>query len=357
MPGIKEVPVCSHLSLPALSQILKSVKGIITMQSKAMSSVSPKQKQGFTLIELLVVIAIIAILAAILFPVFAQAREKARSASCESNLKQQTLGILQYMQDYDDMMVIAHNCTQAPEAEYCSPSYGPPSEIDWPDAIQPYLKNWQVFRCPSAEIDPYNIWGNAPYGNPPLNYGGPNNWQVLPSYAFNIDYLNPDYQCLGQYEIPGAGPPIPPTGTTGPFGYPVSDNQIQEPAATVLLVDAKEMASSAGFYESNIVDAPASDTSAVNACGYGGWGTDSYGDTGGGLTGIPNTSTELFDPRHTGGGNVAFCDGHVKWYTPGGLAAGTNWHKGILMENVYITDLSQYLWSLNKTGNVDLNKP
>ena len=72
---------------------------------------SPK---GFTLIELLVVIAIIAILAAILFPVFAQAREKARSITCLSNMKQISLGIMQYVQDYDETMVPAHNCNVPP---------------------------------------------------------------------------------------------------------------------------------------------------------------------------------------------------------------------------------------------------
>ena len=70
-------------------------------------------RKGFTLIELLVVIAIIAILAAILFPVFAAARDKARQATCASNLKQITLGVIQYEQDYDEMypIVMSRNCT------------------------------------------------------------------------------------------------------------------------------------------------------------------------------------------------------------------------------------------------------
>jgi prepilin-type N-terminal cleavage/methylation domain-containing protein/prepilin-type processing-associated H-X9-DG protein len=94
-------------------------------------------KRGFTLIELLVVIAIIAILAAILFPVFARARENARRASCQSNLKQIGLGILQYTQDYDEMLppargVIATN-VNAP----------------WHFLVQPYVKSVQLFKCPS----------------------------------------------------------------------------------------------------------------------------------------------------------------------------------------------------------------
>ena len=93
-------------------------------------------KRGFTLIELLVVIAIIAILAAILFPVFARARENARRASCQSNLKQIALGVFQYTQDYDEKF--------PPLGIVAAPaSYG------WADAVQPYLKSTQIYQCPS----------------------------------------------------------------------------------------------------------------------------------------------------------------------------------------------------------------
>lgn len=91
------------------------------------------RKTGFTLIELLVVIAIIAILAAILFPVFAKAREKARQASCLSNVKQMGLAFLSYSQDYD---------------EYICPPYT--STYNYPVLIAPYVKNTQIFKCPSA---------------------------------------------------------------------------------------------------------------------------------------------------------------------------------------------------------------
>lgn len=97
-------------------------------------------KKGFTLIELLVVIAIIAILAAILMPVFAQAREKARSASCQSNLKQIGLAAGMYMQDYDG------NVT--PCFEY-NPWAAPWNLAWYPDLLNPYVKNSQVFACPS----------------------------------------------------------------------------------------------------------------------------------------------------------------------------------------------------------------
>jgi len=95
----------------------------------------PEMRKGFTLIELLVVIAIIAILAAILFPVFARAREKARQASCLSNLKQIGLASVMYAQDYDERFVI----------------YRYPDPYFWPDKLQPYIKNTQVMVCPSRE--------------------------------------------------------------------------------------------------------------------------------------------------------------------------------------------------------------
>jgi prepilin-type N-terminal cleavage/methylation domain-containing protein/prepilin-type processing-associated H-X9-DG protein len=94
-------------------------------------------RRGFTLIELLVVIAIIAILAAILFPVFAKAREKARQASCQSNLKQIALALLQYNNDYDETNLRRRPFSTAPQSEF------------WWTVLQPYVKNTQLFLCPS----------------------------------------------------------------------------------------------------------------------------------------------------------------------------------------------------------------
>ena len=97
-------------------------------------------KRGFTLIELLVVIAIIAILAAILFPVFARAREKARQASCQSNLKQVTLGYLMYAQDYDEWF-----------PGFLNGNTGI-LRLPWYTVIQPYVKNTQCYICPSTKF-------------------------------------------------------------------------------------------------------------------------------------------------------------------------------------------------------------
>jgi len=115
------------------------------------------RRRGFTLIELLVVIAIIAILAAILFPVFARAREKARQTSCLSNVKQIMTGVLMYAQDYDEVLPVASHWdaldNTAPSTTYTI----------WYESIYPYVANWQIFICPSQKRA--NPQGGAPgYG-------------------------------------------------------------------------------------------------------------------------------------------------------------------------------------------------
>jgi prepilin-type N-terminal cleavage/methylation domain-containing protein len=120
-----------------------------------------KRHQGFTLIELLVVIAIIAILAAILFPVFAQAREKARAATCLSNLKQVGMATRMYTQDYDEVLV---------------PSYLYNSTTTWKwwwDLLQPYVKNMDVFVCPSGfDFDTHATERGVPAQKVKFSYGG-----------------------------------------------------------------------------------------------------------------------------------------------------------------------------------------
>lgn len=158
--------------------------------------------KGFTLIELLVVIAIIAILAAILFPVFAKARENARRASCQSNQKQIGLGFMQYIQDNDET--------------YCSDRYniGSTGAAGWATMLQPYIKSRQVFKCPSdgrkagqsylmnnyfSSISAADVQspattviamdGDMNYtGTSPTDQRNINNSSVISNYGLNDDY-------------------------------------------------------------------------------------------------------------------------------------------------------------------------
>jgi len=122
---------------------------------------------GFTLIELLVVIAIIAILAAILFPVFAKAREKARAASCQSNLKQIGLAAVMYVNDYDE---------QNPRTNgYVSTATLLTRKTEWFMSIQPYASNKQIFVCPSQPTNRiYSGGTNSTGWGGGCNYG----WNV-----------------------------------------------------------------------------------------------------------------------------------------------------------------------------------
>jgi prepilin-type N-terminal cleavage/methylation domain-containing protein/prepilin-type processing-associated H-X9-DG protein len=125
-------------------------------KQKTMNNHQPTMKRAFTLIELLVVIAIIAILAAILFPVFGRARENARRSSCQSNMKQMGLVFVQYAQDYDERMVSAGMGGPTPSST---------SGITaWQVLVQPYVKNYQIYACPSnpnSKKDGVNFFGSG----------------------------------------------------------------------------------------------------------------------------------------------------------------------------------------------------
>ncbi|MEO7718839.1 MAG: DUF1559 domain-containing protein [Capsulimonas sp.] len=242
-------------------------------------------KKGFTLIELLVVIAIIAILAAILFPVFAKAREKARQISCASNMKQLALGLIQYNQDNDESM--------------------PTTNIiwggGWTGEIYPYIKSKGVYACPDDSTNPLSTEGGATPLATRVSYGL--NANVLSPY---VDNAQNGYQ--GNY-----------------FGRAGSTALAAQtaPASTVLLFELQ------GQQNVDVTD-PRETASAigVGASGTGGCGSgiDAYYCRAKYATGkidsydIPNWSGNL--GVHTDGANYAALDGHVKWLKPNSVSGG-----------------------------------
>ncbi|HEV2471818.1 MAG TPA: DUF1559 domain-containing protein, partial [Chthonomonadales bacterium] len=177
-----------------------------------------RSRRGFTLIELLVVIAIIAILAAILFPVFAQAREKARAISCLSNMKQISLGLLMYVQDYDELF---------PKSNFYDTTNYPPfgaNDYEWSSqrCIGPYIKNGQIFQCPDDSIaaNPQKFW----------SAGLPTSITPYPlSYCANAA-SNSDFSALGT-NWPTNGIGVMPNIW---YSSATADAQIPRPAGIVL---------------------------------------------------------------------------------------------------------------------------
>src|SRR5690606_24179568 len=162
------------------------------------------QRRAFTLIELLVVIAIISILASILFPVFARARENARRASCMSNMKQIALGVMQYTQDHDEMMPKLYQRIGGDTTKL----------VWWEDLVQPYVKSYQLFICPSQPT-PLAYDGGTRSG---LGSGYP--VPLLSSYATNA------------VTDPPAGAQV------GPFGNTNSSlASIEDPSGTFMNVE------------------------------------------------------------------------------------------------------------------------
>jgi len=183
-------------------------------------------RRGFTLIELLVVIAIIAILAAILFPVFAQAREKARAISCLSNTKQLGLAAMMYTEDYDETLVPAGNRYPHPKSNWEACSGGYDSWVDWEVPLDPYIKNVQIFTCPDRTQFPCT------------------------GYAMNVESSNDDYPgspsppgvwgCDVQDTPPGANsPPACQGGTTAPVSQ-VTLAAVVAPAECLFLYDSHD---------------------------------------------------------------------------------------------------------------------
>ena len=146
---------------------------LLQAQKEKMKTLLSAHRKGFTLIELLVVIAIIAILAAILFPVFSRAREKARGASCMSNMKQLALAVIQYTQDYDEKLPIGRSTNgDNPFTFVRYDGVIVRTQGYWWLTIQPYMKNLQIMICPSVGIPRGHPRSGSRTGSYGANYRG-----------------------------------------------------------------------------------------------------------------------------------------------------------------------------------------
>ena len=237
-----------------------------------------KKMSGFTLIELLVVIAIIAILAAILFPVFAKAREKARQISCASNEKQMGLAFLQYVQDSDETY---------PCGQYQASGAGGNNGEGWAGQLYPYIKAKGVLTCPD---DP---------NTPPVG-------SIAISYAMNVHLDEKSDQDPGAYSFYNPGV--------------VTLASLNAPASTVCLFEVS------GAYETGTNGVPTL-PDYHSPVGFG-WpysapfGANSYAT--GNMSAPFTTASSTVKPYHTEGSNWLACDGHVKWLRGTQVSNGEN---------------------------------
>lgn len=281
------------------------------------------QKRGFTLIELLVVIAIIAILAAILFPVFAQARAKARQATCLSNFRQQSLGVNMYQQDYDELMPLIQT----------GGTYKSPPDTEIGQIIQPYLKNLQIYDCPS---DPVNDTGRASIE---VSYPPTTQQQREFNLATKNDFgINWQYLC----------PVVVNTGSPSFLPVPTALASIGSPAQTILAVDClwdRDASGNTVGGGNAAVDPP---------CRYYSDGKDSFPVQKsypgyywyGAWAPSQPLAWNVFGgvwAWHTDFVNTAFCDGHVKSLKINALTAGCSvkdaWGGAIVDKSAYMWDL------------------
>ncbi len=258
-----------------------------------------KSSVGFTLIELLVVIAIIAILAAILFPVFASAREKARQTTCASNLKQLGLAFVQYNQDYDEVYPCGRIITP-------TQNFG----VGWAGELYPYVKATAVYACPDDSTT--------------VNATGLAAGFVTDSYAMNDDL---QHQLLLQGNAPD---PLFPTA------YNIS--KLNSPSLTVLLFEVQNVqgytgtvftpgmpvtnyalethsAAGTGGYDFNSNNLYIEGDADVDVYATGPLANDSCSAVGSsGLT-VLHCAPGFINGVHNNGSNWLCCDGHVKWTT------------------------------------------
>ena len=253
-----------------------------------------KQRRGFTLIELLVVIAIIAILAAILFPVFQKVRENARRSSCQSNEKQLALGVIQYQQDADEAFPVQ------PEPDGTN-NYG--FQMTWITAVQPYIKSYDVFKCPD---DSHTA---APGTGPVVSYvaNGVVGYDWKSGKGWTLDgVINAGYNWF--------------SGSNGPGGAdnhvtPRKLSELNFPASTIMLTERYETGAETATNAHNGAFSPY--WSVVTGADGNELGHGVPGQAAANACGPPDAGTKLVIAHsHNDRTNFAFTDGHVKTLLP-----------------------------------------
>jgi len=302
------------------------------------------KKLGFTLIELLVVIAIIAILAAILFPVFAQAKLAAKKTASLSNTKEIGLAGIMYQGDNDDYFVLAFD---SGHASATNPANGAVSTVtlNWVSPIEPYIKNFGIMVDPGV-------------GDTGGLIAGANSWIGSQNsdveYGYNYMFLSPFWQCassLGRSESAAAHPSNTVMFTSSEYFYGFPNN---------------------GFYDANAPGAWPLIAPAPDACI---WYAGPTGDPGDALIGIGSGNWSANNPANIGkvtssvratkpygGALVVWVDGHAKYMNDGAMAAGTDYgtatySNGNAGAQILGTSATQttaptsYLWDLDGTIN------
>jgi len=276
-------------------------------------SASPA-RAAFTLIELLVVIAIIAILAAILFPVFAQAREKARQATCLSNLKQIGMGLYMYAQDYDE--TLPFSSFSAVPGQSVNSIQNP----KWMDVIQPYAKSDRLFTCPSDASSTRNFTSLTT--NPNRGQGCTGGGCTSPvggSYESNESYNG---------------------GTTfsNPMGRSLAS--IASPADTLFAVEGSANVNNQLYWSSGAANPslpliPFASFGSVIAAETNSFHLDKTGNPA--YFGYQDSNLRRFLVlgRHNGIANVIFCDGHAKGVTMDSVGATHPVPNGSVTQNVF----------------------
>jgi prepilin-type N-terminal cleavage/methylation domain-containing protein len=300
------------------------------------------KRRAFTLIELLVVIAIIAILAAILFPVFAQAKLAAKATSALSNAKQLVLAEIMYSGDADDIFVPADTWNTGSDPLCFG---GGECFSTWTWLILPYTKNGAILNCPLSQPQFTGVFTDTLQDT------------FTPTYGYDYDALAPWYpqngaSCSSIQAVSGSAPQNPSNlpmvmAKFSDHDYPVPNNNGFTAYGFFTTVGC-----GTGYGTpilNTTIDAPECDT--INSYCVGNWGTGSQWAgliAGGGVADGMNTggNTLLATNDPIGG----FVDGHAKKMPAGAWAIGTNWNPNLPNGNLVVSNANNYLWWVNPSA-------